>query len=69
VAIITREPTPAAFELDRDNVQVTIPVGAARLLIDVYAMNFLSMYFADHFKLTAVNADIGFAACRSLRWK
>jgi hypothetical protein len=48
VAIITGEPTPAAFELDRDNVQLTVPMGAARLLIDIYAINFLAMYFADH---------------------
>jgi hypothetical protein len=49
VAIEARVPTPAALELDRDDVERGVPMGAARLGVDADAMHLFPVYQHDHF--------------------
>jgi hypothetical protein len=49
MAIEARVPAAAALELDRDNVEWGVPMGAARLGVDADAVHLFPVYQHDHF--------------------
>jgi hypothetical protein len=49
----TRIPSPAAFELEGDDIQFTVPMRAAGILIYVDTKNFISVNYTHRFFVAA----------------